>query len=307
MPYDITPRSQLPANASRYDWFAAEPDAATLVWMWSIWAFVSFASASASLITMVAILRSPKTRSSMFNRHVVFLLIPDFVFSLGCGITCTLNAAHGEFFNAQTACEVQGMYIMYGIGASIWVNVCIATMLSDTIHASIQLRQPRLGPRMLMCRVAAANVFAALLAATALLEASPVRFNAMGGMACLWVASSPSSELYFWSVIIPLTLLVPLCIILASVISVVRTGFFKKGSSTTGTSTTGTSSNTTSVNKMYRSVALFFAKASVLFAFPGAASRAPSRVCSLPTTAPRFRWCHDTPASPNPTTHTTSR
>lgn len=102
--YDFILASHLPANATRYDVYRSVPDPADSQWMWAIWSAVSFASSISSVLVLLAVLSSPKTRASPFNLYLVALAIPDLVFGLSCAITCALNHSRAAYFSV-VMCE----------------------------------------------------------------------------------------------------------------------------------------------------------------------------------------------------------
>ena len=216
MPIDIIERATL-TNATRYDLFRAAPDAATAQTMWIAWASISELSAAACAIVMVAILCDTRARRSSFNLYVVFVTLPDFLFSFLCGMTCARNAVQGGLYSDEAMCEFQAWYCIFGFTASPWLNACIAHELHGFMRATKQLQAYKPPAR---SRVAAqalcVYVWAAFVASWTLIGRStgmPHRANAVGGLACLPIEYNVSSSFFFWLCFVPTFIGVPLAYI----------------------------------------------------------------------------------------------
>ena len=119
-------QSSLPLNASRYEWMHAKADPNTLHMTWATWMVITEVSAAASAIVIVGVLRSKQARSDVFNLYIVFLCVPDFVFSSLCGATCALNWMNGTYYGGRLVCKLQSFYVVFGFAGSMWMQALIA-------------------------------------------------------------------------------------------------------------------------------------------------------------------------------------
>ena len=219
MPLELLDRATLASNASRYELFRASTDADTLATMWLVWAVVAELSAAACLLVMVAILCDRRARASSFNLYVVFVTLPDFLFSFLCGITCARNHARGGLYSDAAMCEFQAWYVIFGFTASPWLNACIAHELHGFQCATNELRV-YVPPSRRRVAVQAACVYAwaAFIASWTLIglvaPAMPHRANAVGGMACMPIEHSAASTLFFWLCFVPMFVGAPLAYII---------------------------------------------------------------------------------------------
>jgi hypothetical protein len=126
-------------------------DASALVAYWKSWTVITAVSAVLSGLVIVLILARPKLRRTSFNHLLIGLVVPDFLFSFLCGITCALHAAHGRWYDGegigdgQWMCDFQSFYSVFGTAGSIWVNVLI-TFEMRRISRSMRSRQTYVRP-----------------------------------------------------------------------------------------------------------------------------------------------------------------
>ena len=71
---------------------------------------------------------------------LVFLIIPDLVFSFFCGVTCALNAANGDYVSAGW-CRFQVVYCVWGIGSNAWLNAAIARHVHDMLRCGQAMKR----------------------------------------------------------------------------------------------------------------------------------------------------------------------
>ena len=213
MPLDVIKRDTL-ANATRYDLIRASPDAATLETMWVGWAIIAEISAAACAVVILAILCDRQARASSYNLFVVFVTLPDFLFSFLCGMTCARNAARGGLYSDDMMCEFQAWYCIFGFTASPWLNACIARELHSFLRATKQLQVYTPPPRSRVIKQAlCVYAWSAFVASWTLVGRStglPHHANAVIGAACLPVEYSFSSSLFFWLCFVPTFIGVPL-------------------------------------------------------------------------------------------------
>jgi len=126
---------QINENSTRYQIMDAAPSDKDLQHYWWSWAVIALFVGSCSLILFLSILSSPKARRNPFNVYLLYLAVPDFVFSLSCGVTCLLNAWNGEYWSAWM-CNFQDWYCVFGIGANMWLNACVTRELHTMLKFS---------------------------------------------------------------------------------------------------------------------------------------------------------------------------
>ena len=117
------------ADGTRWSVMVTRMPPETMRVYWLIWMFVALLSSAASFVVIAVIARRPRLHSQPFNMFVVGLVIPDFVFSFSCSITCLLNYLNGGWFGGTRACDWQSLYCVFGFSASIWMNVVVTKEL----------------------------------------------------------------------------------------------------------------------------------------------------------------------------------
>ena len=110
--------AELDSSDSRYNNIVAGGSDEQRKRQWIIYSSVALVVAAFVLVVMIAILRKPVVRKRPFNLFLIFLMIPDFVFSFFCGINCALNAVKGDYVS-EAWCHFQVFYCVWGIGRSI--------------------------------------------------------------------------------------------------------------------------------------------------------------------------------------------
>lgn len=197
---------QLNENSTRYDAITAGPSDDDLMKYWWAWAVVALVVGTASLILFLAIALSPTARKNPFNVYLLYLSIPDFVFSLSCGITCLLNAINGEYW-AAWMCTFQQWYCVFGIGSNAWLNACVVRELYTMLRFSNQRRRYKSPTRVhVMQQALLVFLFIGFLGTWGAIEAPhwPYHAGAASGLACLPIEVDHASTLFFWLVFFPL-------------------------------------------------------------------------------------------------------
>ena len=108
---------------TKYDKSRAGPSGGTapLVLMWSIYSGFLFVFSLGIAIIFLAILCNRKVRRNPFNKYLLFLAIPDFIFTFCCVITCLLSAIRASYYSWEM-CLFQTFYISWGMAANSWVR-----------------------------------------------------------------------------------------------------------------------------------------------------------------------------------------
>ena len=206
-------QKDLAVNASRYEWNRAKPEPAVLHYVWGTWMVTAACAAFASSLIIVGVLHSKEARRNVFNLLVVFLCLPDFVFSCLCCITCALSYSAGEYtpIGGAMGCEWQSFYVIFGFTGSMWMGVVIAAELRHVLRCSHGRRaymQPSL--KQVLRRTGAVYVGSLFIASWPFISAIPVRADTASGMACVPLPYDVSSEVFLWVVNIGLAALLPL-------------------------------------------------------------------------------------------------
>ena len=222
-------QANLLRNASRYMWSRAKADPATLSATWLTWTVASGVAAVASLTIIAGILRSTKARGNVFNLLIVFLCVPDFVFSLLCGVTCALSYMADEYYAGSLGCKWQAFYVIFGFTGSMWMQVVIAAELRHALRCSRGEQRAYVHPtlRQVLGRAGAVYALSLFFASWIFLDAIPVRAAATSGMACVPLAHDPGSEVFLWVVYLGVVAFLPLGGILYMAWDIFRRGFHR--------------------------------------------------------------------------------
>lgn len=188
-----------------------------LTGIWNLWAFISLISVVVSLFVILVILTDKKIRSKQFNKNIVGLVIPDLIFGTLCGIQCLTNSRHGMYYGGDMFCELQSVYVMSCISASIWMNLLISNEIynlaksTKTLNLKIQSSN-----RIIILQILLVYILCTLLGSLVLLIRFYDNDNTLQhsqGLACLPKAYDSSSSLIFWILYILIVIIVPLVIV----------------------------------------------------------------------------------------------
>ena len=126
---------ELNDNSTRYDRLEAAPSDHDLFIMWSLWVVISGLIGIFIGTVMLSILLDAKARKNPFNLYLFYLMVPDFIFSACCALTCLLNALEGSFWSVFM-CQFQSFYLSFGVSANNWLNWVIAVELHRLLRSS---------------------------------------------------------------------------------------------------------------------------------------------------------------------------
>ncbi|CAM9173721.1 unnamed protein product, partial [Heterosigma akashiwo] len=200
-------------GSTRYDHLAAAPSDGQLTLYWSAWAGITFAVGILSFIVFLGILSSKGTCHQPFNLYLVYLMIPDFVFSLCCSVTCLLNAINGSYWS-HWMCKFQQLYAVFGIGANAWLNGIVPYQLHRMMKDSTATRRfkpPTLGE--VTKNALRVYLWCLFLASWGLYGTSsffPYYTGLRSGLACLPSEIDQASSIMLWAVFFPLFAGLPL-------------------------------------------------------------------------------------------------
>jgi len=212
---NISSQSDSSSTPTRYERFIIGPstqEEARIIWI--TWAVLAGLVACFCLIVVIAVLSSRKARSNPFNLYVVFLTVPDIIFSGNCSITCAVNAAAGHYYSAAM-CEWQSWYCVFGFTANAWLNGVIAAQLHRL--ACDSKRGHRYQPpkiKRVLLHVCGVYLYASFVASWTLIDFLPHEAKPGAGIACLPIEYNIASTLFFWLVFFPLFFGIPFAYVL---------------------------------------------------------------------------------------------
>ena len=199
-------------DSTRYDRLVAANSDADLVLSWSLWAGIAGVVGIFVILVFLSILRSRRARSNPFNMYLVYLMIPDMAFTIGCAVTCALNASQGHYWS-ERMCRAQSAYLVWGLTGNNWLNGTIAWQLHKMLrssHRRLRYRPPTHGQvfqHAMLC-----YAWAAIVASWGVLPMAhfPHQTNALKGLACLPVEYSTTSTIFYFAVYVPAAFLIPM-------------------------------------------------------------------------------------------------
>jgi len=202
--YNLVPASEIPANASHYEWMRGMPDVADMQFMWASWSAVSFVAAASSAAIFVGVLSSPKARASSFNLYLVMLTVPDFVFSINCAVTCALNFS-SRFYISVQMCHWQAWYLTFGIAGSFWLNAAVAAEVHNLLkHTKRLMAYHPPSHRTVLARCLAICAFCAVVSSWHSWRVLPLKTSPVHGLACIANDHDRHSTFFFWLAYIPM-------------------------------------------------------------------------------------------------------
>ena len=221
---------ELDETNTRYDRYSAGGSDHDRHVQWIIFASISLGVSAFVLLVLSAILTKKSVRRNVFNLYLVFLMIPDLVFSLMCGINCSLNAARGEYVSANW-CRFQVVYCVWGIGANAWLNAVIARHVHNMLRCGQAMRRyfPPTQRRVVMESIIV-YLWMGFVSVWPFIDVLPHRIALSQGIACLPNAYDVTSEIFFWTVFLPCFALIPTAYVLYVAIDVWRKGMLPKSS-----------------------------------------------------------------------------
>ena len=192
-------------NSTRYDKLVAAPSNDDMVKMWLSWAGIMALVSVFTLMVFIGVLSDKTTRSKPFNLYLIYLMVPDMLMSIPCGITCFLNGLAGKF-TTEFACKAQSFYFIFGIGANAWLNAVISYQLYSMLwHARHhqQYRQPTL--TQVTKQSLLAYLWAMFVASWGLWDQPwwPHKTWLVNGTACVPMDYNVASTLFFYLVFFP--------------------------------------------------------------------------------------------------------
>lgn len=180
-----------------------------------VWTIISELSALACFLVIAIVLSKPQLRTQTFNKFIVGLVFPDFLFSFICGWQCLAHYMAGHWYGSGVSCALQAWYCTYAFAGSMWMNVIIARQLHRlTVFASNS--EPYAAPSAcnVHSQIGAVHLLSAVFAAVPLVKPLPADVGRVSGLACLPIEYDFASTVFHWLFTLNLMLVVPFCLIL---------------------------------------------------------------------------------------------
>ena len=221
---------ELDETNTRYDGYAAGGSDHDRHVQWIVFASISLAVSAFVLLVLTSILTKKSVRRNPFNLFLVFLMVPDLVFSLVCGINCSLNAARGGYVSANW-CRFQVVYCIWGIGANAWLNAVIARHVHTMLRCG-QTMTRYFPPTLRRVAMESTMVYLWMIFVSVwpFIDVLPHRITLSQGIACLPHPYDVTSEIFFWAVFMPCFALIPTVYVMYVAIDVWRKGMLPKSS-----------------------------------------------------------------------------
>jgi len=237
-------------GSTRYERITNKPSDAELNTMWEILVAITVVCSVATFIILSGIAASPTARRSTFNIFIWFLVLPDFIFSAFCLITCAINrwAPEHGVENSEIMCEWQSMYCTFGLCANPWMNAVTAHELYRLLYAN-KWAKTYVPPSKceLVRTIGLVFAWSIFVSAWVLFPYWPHQTHIISGMACFPAEYSSASTPFFWGLYIPSILLIPMMYIAGVCVAIWWQGLVKQASRA-------------------RALAIFFARITLVFA-----------------------------------------
>ena len=206
---------ELENNSTRYERLRAAPSDDTLMAMWSVWVVMSASVAMFVGVVLAGILCKRRTRKNPFNLYLVYLMIPDILFSAGCAFSCLMNVLNGQYWGDETACFFQSFYLIFGFAGNAWLNMLIGQEVHRLLLSSRELRRYKMPTtRAVTVKAVCAYVWAAFMASWGIWGAYatwwPQQAVLMQGMGCLPMVYDTTTSLFYFLVFLPLAVGIPI-------------------------------------------------------------------------------------------------
>jgi len=217
---------ELNSNSTRYDRARAAPSDEAMRNAWTVWSISFFLFAAFNIIVFAGIVASRKTRRRPFNLYLLYLMLPDIMYTLFCAIQCaTLVVNTG--FATPSDCHWQSFYLVFGLTANSWLNGVIASELYRLLSFSSNRRKyipPTL--EIVTRNSLLVYLYSILLAGMGCLAYPwwPHRTDLQNGLVCLPMDFDTRSTILFWTLFFPFMSAIPLVYCVAVAIVVYRKG-----------------------------------------------------------------------------------
>jgi hypothetical protein len=199
-------------NSTRFDNVLAAPPDDSLIKMWFGWATIGGFVGFFALMIFIPIVANKKIRDNPFNRYLIYLMIPDIIFSISCGLTCFFNGLEGHYIS-EWPCKAQSFYFVFDVAGNSWLNAAVCKQLFQMLSCAerFQRYSPPTLHRVNMDAVVI-YAWAAFVASWGLYDQPwwPHKSFLVIGAACIPVDFSTGSTIFYYLIFFPSLIGIPL-------------------------------------------------------------------------------------------------
>ena len=204
---------ELDENSTRYDKLVAAPSDENLHMQWLGWVVITAAVTLMTSTLLLSIVTHRRNRREPFNLYLIYLIIPDLVFSFYCAVTCFTNFIFGAYWS-EAMCKFQAIYCVFGIGSYAWLNAVITFEL----HKMLKMAKTQVitgqrylppTPGVITKQACAVYLYTVLLGVATVVPFVPVNERLITGLACLPADFSHMSSVVFYLLFLPLFAVIP--------------------------------------------------------------------------------------------------
>lgn len=213
--------SELTENSTYYDRLIAGPDDATKHQLWMGWSISFLLISFYATSVLIPVIATKKTRRSPFNCYLIFLMIPDVLGTLLCGLSCLTNTISGGFAGGTAACYFQSFYLITFVSINAWLNAVTARQLLIMLQSAAHFTkyQPPTRKRVALEAMAcyAIGMFIAswgIYRAADQMDWFPHHTWLVYGTLCVPQPFDDPSMIFFYTVYFPAMLLIPFLYVL---------------------------------------------------------------------------------------------
>jgi hypothetical protein len=174
-----------------------------------IWTTANGISMIAVWTLLIAILRSPKVRSSAFNLYLVFCLIPDAYKNTSGFFANLLNMLMTD--GSPNACKVIGWNDVYWWTANLWMAFAVFLQLHRMLQANVRAQRydpPKL--KRVILESTAIHIFSILMATLTVVPADFIpKATAASGCEAFPGMGNMKQNYFYWAFFMPVTTLIP--------------------------------------------------------------------------------------------------
>eukprot|EP00934_Nitzschia_sp_Nitz4_P006917 Nitzschia sp. Nitz4//scaffold412_size15754//9409//10414//NITZ4_008872-RA/size15754-processed-gene-0.18-mRNA-1//-1//CDS//3329551327//6907//frame0 len=199
-------------DLNKRDRTRAGPSDEHAVIMWSIYSPLLFIFSFVVVIVSLAIVTNPKVRRNPFNKYILFLSFPDWVYTFFCAITCLLSALNDGYYS-WGMCQFQTFYLTFGSSANAWLNGLMAWEVYKLLRSSYVRRRyfPPSDRQVYLTSFACYGIalFSASLPMLGTIVDWLPQAGLQAGFLCLQAQENLTHMLVFWLFMAPIHFVVP--------------------------------------------------------------------------------------------------
>lgn len=221
--------SELENDSPSYYKALAAPSNNELVMMWWILSIVNFIDSIIVAVVLLSVITNRRTRKSTFNLYLIYLMIPDFLYSFLCFITCLMCALKGEYWS-PAMCRGQAIYLVASTAANAWMNAATTREMHRLLsHSSQTVRYFPPTKRTVTIQMIIIYTYSTFISLWVLFSESSSspswglhEVDALYGFVCLPFQYSIAANLFWYLLFIPVFAGIPLLYIVWVVVDIYR-------------------------------------------------------------------------------------